>query len=130
MAVSHGRMSMAFRKILASDWKKAGQRHLPGFGRDKIQSIIDGHLVISRDDVIAMATALKQEPDRYLFEADYMTDGLLTFYHRRGLTYKFARRLNAMSQQNLDVIMDIFNYALDVFEKSGRKADKKKPPRS
>jgi transcriptional regulator with XRE-family HTH domain len=130
MAVSHGRMPMAFRKVVAIDWKKANHQDLPGFSKDTVRAIIDGSLLISRDDIIALATALKQEPDRYLFEADYMTDGLLKFYQRRGLTYGFTRRLNAMSKQDLDMIMDIFNYALDVFEKNGRTGGKKKPPQS
>ena len=81
-------MPSAFSKMVEKDWKAAGQIKLKKFSQEDLASIINGSRLLSRDEVIALATTLKQDTEKYLFVAEYMTASIMTLCHTIGILEK------------------------------------------
>lgn len=116
--VATGGMPVPFRKMLAADWKAAKQRELASFPSDVIQSVIKGTRLLSRDDVIKLARELKQSSERYLFTAEYLTEGILEFLRSGGLDYNLATYLTKIPKPDFDMWMDIFKFSISRYNKT------------
>jgi len=110
---SSGRMPLAFRKMLAADWQERHERRIgKKFSRDIIKSIINGTRLLSRDDVIELAKGFKKDPELYLLEAKYMTDGIFTIAGRRDGGWEFLKDLLAMPKKDFDILMNTLIFAI------------------
>lgn len=112
-----GAMPMTFRNMLAEDVKTAQKSRLKSIGKDKLDEVINGTRLLSRDDVILFAEALHQNTEKYLYEAQYFTDGILYFLNASGLGYELGEYITRMSKNEFDLIVKPFVYSLMLLKK-------------
>lgn len=110
-----GGMPLPFRKTLVDNLKNA--KKVSSFPADVLKAVAKGEQLLSRDDVAKLAKELKQSPDQYLYEAGYLTDGILAFMRRSGLNHEAVEYLVAMPQKDFDLCMNIFRFALEEYSR-------------
>lgn len=100
-----GAMPAEFRSQVKKDWTAANKPDVKGFSRNDVTTIIDGHRLLSRNEVIVLANGLKASSDRYLTLAQYVSDALLVVFEKLGSDDRLAELVYAMPYREFSMFV-------------------------
>jgi len=116
-----GEMPLMFRELVKNDWMiaKKNNRKISDADQAIIQGTIENRMFLPRHDVIKMANILGGDVDMYLLAADYLTSNLRALLNRNDkFGPDFGGILNRMPQKDLNLLMDIFIFAVNCYMKT------------
>lgn len=120
-----GAMPPSFRELINTDWTMARKKNLKKFTAKDINDIINGTLLISRDDIILLAEELKKDRNKYLLTAGYLSEDMLELYNRINISTDLIARLLKLPENELSMFVEFFKNTLELYEKYYVKKNKK-----